>query len=47
MKARLKGDRFIYDSKTVIEFLELAAHQRKPAVYRKFVGVIGDPEELS
>jgi hypothetical protein len=47
MKARLKGDRLIYDPKTAIQLFELAAHQGKPAVYRKFVGVIGDPEELS
>ena len=47
MKARLKGDRLIYDPKTAIELFELAAHQGKPAVYRKVVGVIVCPEELS
>ena len=47
MKARLKGDGLIYDSKTAIELFELAAHERKATVYRKFVGVIVGPEELS
>jgi len=47
MKARLKGDRLIYDPKTAIQLFELAAHQGKPAVHRKVVAVIVDPEELS
>jgi hypothetical protein len=47
VKARLEGDRLIYDSKAALQLFELAAHQGKPAVYRKFVGVIVSPEELS
>ena len=47
MKARLKGDCLNYDSKATIQLFELAAHQGKPAVYWKFVGVIVGPEELS
>jgi hypothetical protein len=47
MKARLKGDGLIYDSKTAIEFFELATHQGKPTVYRKIVDVIVGTEELS
>lgn len=47
MKARLKGDRLVYDSKATIQLFELAAHQGKPTVYRKFVGVIVGPQELS
>jgi hypothetical protein len=47
MKARLKGDGLIYDSKTAIEFFELAAHERKATVYREIVGVIVGTEELS
>jgi len=47
MKARLKGDGLIYDSKTAIEFFELAAHKGKTTVYRKIVDVIVGTEELS
>jgi hypothetical protein len=47
MKARLKGDGLIYDSKTAIEFFELAAHQGKATVYGEIVGVIVGTEELS
>jgi hypothetical protein len=47
MKARLKGDGLIYDSKTAIEFFELAAHYGKATVYREIVGVIVGAEELS
>jgi hypothetical protein len=47
MEARLKGDGLIYDSKTAIEFFELAAHMAKATVYRKIVDVIVGTEELS
>jgi hypothetical protein len=47
MEARLKGDGLIYDSKTAIGLLELAAHKGKAAVYRKILGVIVGTEELS
>jgi len=47
MEARLKGDGLIYDSKTAIEFFELAAHKGKTTVYRKIVDVIVGTEELS